>query len=76
MSGVSAKEQLCEMVELASEGRNAHPWFIGCQFHPEFTSTPRSGHPLFNAFIRAALGHTEASGSPVTATTLKLQNIA
>jgi len=76
MSGVSAKEQLCEIVELASEGRNAHPWFIGCQFHPEFTSTPRSGHPLFNAFIRAALGHTEASGSPVTATTLKLQNIA
>ena len=76
MSGISAKEQLCEMIELASDGRNAHPWFIGCQFHPEFTSTPRSGHPLFNAFIRAALGHTEASGSTVTATTLKLQNTA
>ena len=76
MSGVSAKEQLCEMIELASEGRNAHPWFIGCQFHPEFTSTPRSGHPLFNAFIRAALSRAETSGSPVTATVPKLQSIA
>ena len=76
MSGVSVKEQLCEMIELASEGRNAHPWFIGCQFHPEFTSTPRSGHPLFNAFIRAALSHAETSGSPVSAPAPKLQNIA
>jgi CTP synthase len=76
MSGVSVKEQLCEMIELASEGRNAHPWFIGCQFHPEFTSTPRSGHPLFNAFIRAALSHAETSGSPVSAAAPKLQNIA
>ena len=41
---------LCEMVELAD-----HPWFFGCQFHPEFTSNPRRGHPLFVAFIRAAL---------------------
>jgi CTP synthase len=41
---------LCEMVELAQ-----HPWFFGCQFHPEFTSNPRRGHPLFVGFIRAAL---------------------
>jgi CTP synthase len=32
-----------------------HPWFLGCQFHPEFTSTPRAGHPLFRGFVEAAL---------------------
>jgi CTP synthase len=41
---------LCEMIELPN-----HPWFFGCQFHPEFTSNPRRGHPLFIGFIRAAL---------------------
>jgi CTP synthase len=41
---------LCEMIELPQ-----HPWFFGCQFHPEFTSNPRRGHPLFIGFIRAAL---------------------
>ncbi|HEV3240785.1 MAG TPA: CTP synthase [Casimicrobiaceae bacterium] len=41
---------LCEMIELAD-----HPWFFGCQYHPEFTSNPRRGHPLFIAYIRAAL---------------------
>jgi len=50
VSGTSAKEGLCEMIELPS-----HPWFVGCQFHPEFTSTPRDGHPLFKAFVQAAL---------------------
>jgi CTP synthase len=43
-------EDLCEMIELPD-----HPWFMACQFHPEFTSTPRAGHPLFKAFIEAAL---------------------
>ena len=43
-------EDLTEMTELAD-----HPWFFGCQYHPEFTSTPRDGHPLFIAFIKAAL---------------------
>ena len=43
-------EALCELIELPE-----HPWFIGCQFHPEFTSTPRAGHPLFRAFVEAAL---------------------
>ena len=50
VSGKSASEDLCEMIELAD-----HPWFIACQFHPEFTSTPRAGHPLFKAFVEAAL---------------------
>ncbi len=43
---------LCEMVELPG-----HPWFFGCQFHPEFTSNPRRGHPLFINYVRAALEH-------------------
>ena len=46
---------LCEMVELAD-----HPWFFGCQFHPEFTSNPRRGHPLFVSFVRAALDRQRA----------------
>ncbi len=49
ISGLSVDNQLVEMVELSD-----HPWFIGCQFHPEFTSHPREGHPLFNSFIDAA----------------------
>ncbi len=49
-SGLSAQEDLCEMIELPG-----HPWFVACQFHPEFTSTPRGGHPLFESFIEAAL---------------------
>ncbi|MEN6587491.1 MAG: CTP synthase [Sulfuricella sp.] len=49
-------ENLCEMIELPD-----HPWFMACQFHPEFTSTPRNGHPLFKAFIEAALAHEQAS---------------
>ncbi len=52
VSGYSAQESLCEMVELPD-----HPWFVACQFHPEFTSSPRTGHPLFSAFIGAALRH-------------------
>jgi CTP synthase len=48
-SGMSADDSLVEMVELPD-----HPWFLGCQFHPEFTSRPRQGHPLFSSFIRAA----------------------
>jgi CTP synthase len=50
IGGWSADDTLVEMVELAD-----HPWFVACQFHPEFTSTPRDGHPLFSAFITAAL---------------------
>ena len=44
-----SQDNLVEMIELSD-----HPWFVACQFHPEFTSTPRDGHPLFNGFVRAA----------------------
>ncbi len=50
-------EALCELIELPTEGPNAHPWFVGCQFHPEFSSAPRTGHPLFKAFVEAALAY-------------------
>jgi len=49
-SGHSPDHALVEMIELPG-----HPWFVGCQFHPEFTSSPRGGHPLFKAFVEAAL---------------------
>ncbi|MFO1419739.1 MAG: CTP synthase [Candidatus Competibacteraceae bacterium] len=49
LSGHSLDDRLVEMIELPG-----HPWFLGCQFHPEFTSTPRAGHPLFQSFVRAA----------------------
>jgi CTP synthase len=49
VSGTSMDGSLVEMIEL-----HDHPWFLACQFHPEFTSTPRDGHPLFSGFIRAA----------------------
>ena len=53
-SGTSADGDLVEVVEIAD-----HPWFIACQFHPEFTSTPRDGHPLFSSFIQAACKHRD-----------------
>ncbi|MGH8273699.1 MAG: CTP synthase [Gammaproteobacteria bacterium] len=52
-------DDLAEVVEIAG-----HPWFIGCQFHPEFTSTPRDGHPLFESFIAAAVACRKGSASP------------
>src|SRR5689334_6255388 len=73
VSGTSAREGLCEMIELPD-----HPWFVGCQFHPEFTSTPRAGHPLFKAFVEAALVNAGAPRSQVRepARAEPLQNIA
>jgi len=59
VSGLTQAEQLCEVIELAGEG-----WFIGCQFHPEFTSTPRAGHPLFKAFVEAAIEHQAEKTKP------------
>jgi len=53
----AAAGDLCEMVELTG-----HPWFFGCQFHPEFTSNPRRGHPLFISFVRAALEAQRRAG--------------
>lgn len=55
ISGYSADKSLVEMVEIPD-----HPWFVACQFHPEFTSSPRDGHPLFSGFIAAALLHADA----------------
>jgi CTP synthase len=59
ISALSSKDGLCEMIELPG-----HPWFVACQFHPEFTSTPRDGHPLFKAFVQAAIDHAAATGKP------------
>ncbi|MDH5648236.1 MAG: CTP synthase [Gammaproteobacteria bacterium] len=56
IAGVSADDTLVEIVELTD-----HPWFIGVQFHPEFTSTPRKGHPLFSGYINAARNKHAAS---------------
>ncbi|HFB7977037.1 TPA: CTP synthase [Neisseria gonorrhoeae] len=56
IGGVSAgRERLVETIELPN-----HPWFLACQFHPEFTSNPRKGHPLFTAFVKAALNNKKA----------------
>ena len=52
ISALTQREQLTEIVELP---QSVHPWFVGVQFHPEFKSTPWDGHPLFNAFVKAAL---------------------
>jgi CTP synthase len=59
ITGRSVDGHLVEIVEIPQ-----HPWFIGCQFHPEFTSTPRNGHPLFESYIHAALAY-QAAKKPV-----------
>ena len=56
IAGKTLDGTLVEVVEVPD-----HPWFIGCQFHPEFTSTPRDGHPLFMGFIAAANNHRRSS---------------
>ena len=60
ISALTQREQLTEIVELPQA---VHPWFVGVQFHPEFKSTPWAGHPLFNAYIKAALDHQVAGKS-------------
>ncbi len=60
VSAMTPTEKLCEIMELPKTGECAHPWFVGVQFHPEFKSTPRDGHPLFTAFIKAAIASREA----------------
>ncbi len=64
LSGLSIDGKLVEVVEIGS-----HPWFFACQFHPEFTSSPRDGHPLFSGFIEAARACQSAhlSSEPVAA---------
>lgn len=63
ISALTQREQLTEIVELP---QSVHPWFVGVQFHPEFKSTPWAGHPLFNAYIKAALTH-QAQRQPAKA---------
>ena len=58
ISGVSVDNELVEIIELSD-----HPWFVACQFHPEFTSRPREGHPLFNSFVSAALKYKQGKSS-------------
>jgi len=71
VSGVSVKDGLCEMIELSG-----HPWFVGCQFHPEFTSTPRNGHPLFKSFVQAALSRSRPDQAEQAGDPGRLKNIA
>jgi CTP synthase len=59
VAGRAPVTDLCEMVELP---KSVHPWFVGCQFHPEFTSNPRQGHPLFTAYVNAAVAHQDTTG--------------
>ena len=63
VSALTQREQLTEIVELP---QTVHPWFVGVQFHPEFKSTPWAGHPLFNAYVKAALDH-QAQGQSLEA---------
>jgi CTP synthase len=60
VAGTSIDGRLVEMIEIPD-----HPWFVACQFHPEFTSTPRYGHPLFSGFLDAALKHRDANQAEV-----------
>src|SRR3954469_3177086 len=69
VSARTPSENLPEMMELPG-----HPWFVGCQFHPEFTSTPRDGHPLFSAFIDAAVRYRESDSQ--TAQAAKIKSVA
>jgi len=55
-TGLSEDKKLVEIIE-----NKDHPWFIAAQFHPEFTSTPRDGHPLFEGFVAAAHTYQKAS---------------
>jgi CTP synthase len=57
VAGRSQDGELVEVIEVAN-----HPWFVACQFHPEFTSTPRDGHGLFTGYIAAALKYRESKG--------------
>jgi CTP synthase len=61
ISALTQREKLTEIVELP---RDAHPWFMGVQFHPEFKSTPWGGHPLFSSYVKAALEHQARRAEP------------
>ena len=59
ISGTSPNGELVEIIEI-----NDHPWFLGCQFHPEFKSRPMTPHPLFRDFIKASLKKSEGRNQP------------
>ena len=61
ISARTPAEDLPEMMEIP-----AHPWFVGVQFHPEFTSSPRAGHPLFTSYIEAAVAYKTARSQPLS----------
>ena len=63
LTGKSIDDKLVEVIEVPG-----HPWFVGCQFHPEFTSTPRDGHPLFSGFIGAAVDYQTRRRRPPAVT--------
>jgi CTP synthase len=69
ISAITQREKLTEIVELP---QSVHPWFVGVQFHPEFKSRPFSGHPLFNAFVGAALKHQAQHDPAASSPTLKV----
>ncbi len=58
---VSGRSSVQDLVEVMEYPQSAHPWFLGVQFHPEFNSTPRGGHPLFKAFVAAAMQQREVT---------------
>ena len=60
IAGRSMDGTLVEVVEV-----DDHPWFVGCQFHPEFTSTPRDGHPLFTSFVKAAITYSKSGDKDI-----------
>jgi CTP synthase len=62
VSARTPTEDLCEIMELPRTGEHSHPWYVGVQYHPEFKSTPRDGHPLFTSYVKAALAHKNAKG--------------
>jgi len=57
ISGRNPETDLVEIIEIPD-----HPWFLGCQFHPEFKSKPLAAHPLFREFIRASLAYSQGRG--------------
>ncbi|MEO6973451.1 MAG: CTP synthase [Rhodoferax sp.] len=73
ISALTQREHLTEIVELP---QSVHPWFMGVQFHPEFRSTPWAGHPLFNAFIAAAMMHRDQAAAEHPAAVANLKVVA
>ena len=59
LSGLSPDKELVEIIEIPS-----HPWFLGCQFHPELKSRATNAHPLFREFVKAAIKYSEESKEP------------